>query len=187
MREARGQKQGAPVRRRRFPRIAGADARAQHPAARRQRAPTRNSSTFPAGQRLSRDYPVENARRVHRADRAASARHDSQRLCPASFDGYAALALAKKRCENPVHFRHRHDGRVKSRSNVKSGATDYVLKTRLATLGRRAPGVAREADRRERQRAEDQSCAARSTSCAHSRVICSSAGGGAHAHRPRSS
>jgi signal transduction histidine kinase len=75
-----------------------------------------------------------------------------------SFDGYAALAIAKEKTPHvPFIFVTGTMGEEVAIETLKNGATDYVLKTRLARLG---PAVARalreSADRRERQRAEDK-------------------------------
>jgi signal transduction histidine kinase len=75
-----------------------------------------------------------------------------------SFDGYAALAIAKEKTPNvPFIFVTGTMGEEVAIETLKNGATDYVLKTRLARLG---PAVARAlretAERRERQRAEDK-------------------------------
>jgi signal transduction histidine kinase len=75
-----------------------------------------------------------------------------------AFDGYAALAIAKEKTPNvPFIFVTGTMGEEVAIETLKNGATDYVLKTRLARLG---PAVARalreSADRRERQRAEDK-------------------------------
>ena len=75
-----------------------------------------------------------------------------------SFDGYAALAIAKEKVPDiPFIFVTGTMGEEVAIETLKNGATDYVLKTRLARLG---PAVARAlreaADRRERQRAEDK-------------------------------
>jgi signal transduction histidine kinase len=75
-----------------------------------------------------------------------------------SFDGYAALALAKEKVPNiPFIFVTGTMGEEVAIEPLKSGATDYVLKTRLARLGPAVHRALREsADRRERQRAEDK-------------------------------
>jgi signal transduction histidine kinase len=75
-----------------------------------------------------------------------------------SFDGYAALALAKEKVPNiPFIFVTGTMGEEVAIETLKSGATDYVLKTRLARLGPAVHRALREsADRRERQRAEDK-------------------------------
>lgn len=75
-----------------------------------------------------------------------------------SFDGYAALAIAKKKAPNtPFIFVTGTMGEEVAIETLKSGATDYVLKTRLARLGPAVQRALREAaDRRERQRAEDK-------------------------------
>lgn len=75
-----------------------------------------------------------------------------------SFDGYAALAIAKVKVPHvPFIFVTGTMGEEVAIETLKNGATDYVLKTRLARL---APAVTRAlrefADRRERQRAEDK-------------------------------
>ena len=75
-----------------------------------------------------------------------------------SFDGYAALALAKEKVPNiPFIFVTGTMGEEVAIETLKNGATDYVLKTRLARLGPAVQRALREtADRRERQRAEDK-------------------------------
>ena len=75
-----------------------------------------------------------------------------------AFDGYAALAIAKEKAPNiPFIFVTGTMGEEVAIETLKSGATDYVLKTRLARLGPAVQRALREsADRRERQRAEDQ-------------------------------
>lgn len=75
-----------------------------------------------------------------------------------SFDGYAALAIAKKRAANtPFIFVTGTMGEEVAIETLKNGATDYVLKTRLGRLGPAVQRALREsADRRERQRAEDK-------------------------------
>jgi signal transduction histidine kinase len=75
-----------------------------------------------------------------------------------SFDGYAALAIAKQRAPNtPFIFVTGTMGEEVAIETLKNGATDYVLKTRLGRLGPAVQRALREsADRRERQRAEDK-------------------------------
>jgi signal transduction histidine kinase len=75
-----------------------------------------------------------------------------------SFDGYAALAIAKEKVpDTPFIFVTGTMGEEVAIETLKSGATDYVLKTRLARLGPAVQRALREsADRRERQRAEDK-------------------------------
>jgi signal transduction histidine kinase len=75
-----------------------------------------------------------------------------------SFDGYAALAIAKEKVPNiPFIFVTGTMGEEVAIETLKSGATDYVLKTRLARLGPAVQRALREsADRRERQLAEDK-------------------------------
>jgi signal transduction histidine kinase len=75
-----------------------------------------------------------------------------------SFDGYTALALAKEKVPNiPFIFVTGTMGEEVAIETLKSGATDYVLKTRLARLGPAVQRALREtADRRERQRAEEK-------------------------------
>ncbi len=74
------------------------------------------------------------------------------------FDGYAALAIAKERAPSvPFIFVTGTMGEEVAIETLKSGATDYVLKTRLARLGPAVHRALREsADRRERQSAEDK-------------------------------
>jgi signal transduction histidine kinase len=75
-----------------------------------------------------------------------------------SFDGYAALAIAKQKAPTtPFIFVTGTMGEEVAIETLKNGATDYVLKTRLARLGPAVQRALREsADRRERQRAEDK-------------------------------
>ncbi len=75
-----------------------------------------------------------------------------------SFDGYAALAIAKDKMPNiPFIFVTGTMGEEVAIETLKNGATDYVLKTRLGRLGPAVHRALREsADRRERQRAEDK-------------------------------
>lgn len=75
-----------------------------------------------------------------------------------SFDGYTALAIAKDKVPNiPFIFVTGTMGEEVAIETLKNGATDYVLKTRLARLGPAVQRALREsADRRERQRAEDK-------------------------------
>jgi signal transduction histidine kinase len=75
-----------------------------------------------------------------------------------SFDGYTALAIAKEKTPNiPFIFVTGTMGEEVAIETLKSGATDYVLKTRLARLGPAVQRALREsADRRERQRAEEK-------------------------------
>ncbi len=75
-----------------------------------------------------------------------------------SFDGYAALAIAKEKVPDiPFIFVTGTMGEEVAIETLKNGATDYVLKTRLGRLGPAVQRALREsADRRERQRAEDK-------------------------------
>ncbi len=75
-----------------------------------------------------------------------------------AFDGYAALAIARETVpDTPFIFVTGTMGEEVAIETLKSGATDYVLKTRLARLGPAVQRALREsADRRERQRAEDK-------------------------------
>lgn len=75
-----------------------------------------------------------------------------------SFDGYAALAIAKEKAPNiPFIFVTGTMGEEVAIETLKNGATDYVLKTRLGRLGPAVQRALREsAERRERQRAEDK-------------------------------
>ncbi len=75
-----------------------------------------------------------------------------------AFDGYAALAIAKEKFPDiPFIFVTGTMGEEVAIETLKSGATDYVLKTRLARLGPAVQRALREtADRHERQRAEDK-------------------------------
>jgi signal transduction histidine kinase len=75
-----------------------------------------------------------------------------------AFDGYAALAIAREKVPNiPFIFVTGTMGEEVAIETLKNGATDYVLKTRLARLGPAVQRALREtADRRERQRAEEK-------------------------------
>ncbi|MES2693862.1 MAG: response regulator [Verrucomicrobiota bacterium] len=75
-----------------------------------------------------------------------------------AFDGYAALAIARERVpDTPFIFVTGTMGEEVAIETLKNGATDYVLKTRLARLGPAVHRALREAaERRERQRAEHQ-------------------------------
>jgi signal transduction histidine kinase len=75
-----------------------------------------------------------------------------------SFDGYTALAIAREKAPiTPFIFVTGTMGEEVAIETLKRGATDYVLKTRLARLGPAVQRAMREsADRRERQRAEDK-------------------------------
>src|SRR5262249_39328169 len=75
-----------------------------------------------------------------------------------AFDGYAALAIAKEKGPNiPFIFVTGTTVEEVAIETLKTGATDYVLKTRLARLGPAVQRALREtAERRERQRAEDK-------------------------------
>jgi PAS domain S-box-containing protein len=74
-----------------------------------------------------------------------------------AFDGFSALALAQKHCpEVPFLFVTGSMGEQVAIESLKSGATDYVLKSRLDTL---APAVLRALrvteERRRRREAEE--------------------------------
>lgn len=75
-----------------------------------------------------------------------------------SFDGYTALSIAREKVPNvPFIFVTGTMGEEVAIETLKNGATDYVLKTRLARLGPAVQRALREsADRRERERAEDK-------------------------------
>jgi signal transduction histidine kinase len=75
-----------------------------------------------------------------------------------AFDGYAALAIAKEKVPNiPFIFVTGTMGEEVAIETLKNGATDYVLKTRLARLGPAVQRALREsAERYERQRAEEK-------------------------------
>ena len=75
-----------------------------------------------------------------------------------AFDGYAALAIAKEKSPHtPFIFVTGTMGEEVAIETLKNGATDYVLKTRLARLGPAVQRAMREsAERRERQRAEEK-------------------------------
>jgi len=74
------------------------------------------------------------------------------------FDGYAALDIAKKRAPNiPFIFVTGTMGEEVAIETLKSGATDYVLKHRLARLVPSVHRALREAtERDERRRAQEQ-------------------------------
>src|SRR4051812_15958974 len=74
------------------------------------------------------------------------------------FDGYAALDIAKKRVPNiPFIFVTGTMGEEVAIETLKSGATDYVLKHRLARLVPSVHRALREAtERAERRRAQEQ-------------------------------
>ena len=73
-----------------------------------------------------------------------------------SFDGFAALAIARERCPQvPFIFVTGALGEEVAISSLKNGATDYVLKNRLAYLPTAIQRALREVDERSaRQRAE---------------------------------
>ena len=75
-----------------------------------------------------------------------------------AFDGYTALAIAREKVPDvPFIFVTGTMGEEVAIETLKNGATDYVLKTRLARLGPAVQRALREAaERRERQRAEDK-------------------------------
>ena len=75
-----------------------------------------------------------------------------------NFDGYAALAIAKEKAPiTPFIFVTGTMGEEVAIETLKSGATDYVLKTRLARLGPAVNRALREAaERHERQHAEER-------------------------------
>ncbi len=75
-----------------------------------------------------------------------------------SFDGLAALTIAKDKTPDvPFIFVTGTMGEEVAIETLKKGATDYVLKTRLARLVPSVQRALREAaERRERQRAEEQ-------------------------------
>src|SRR5213079_2571464 len=74
------------------------------------------------------------------------------------FDGHAALELARERCpETPFIFVTGTMGEEVAIETLKSGATDYVLKTRLSRLIPAVHRALREMhERSERRRAEEQ-------------------------------
>ncbi|HET7624724.1 MAG TPA: response regulator, partial [Verrucomicrobiae bacterium] len=74
------------------------------------------------------------------------------------FDGYAALEIAKKKCpETPFIFLTGTMGEEVAIETLKNGATDYVLKHRLARLVPSVHRALRESqERQERRRAERQ-------------------------------
>src|SRR6267378_3493802 len=74
------------------------------------------------------------------------------------FNGHAALDAAPERCpETPFIFVTGTMGEEVAIETLKSGATDYVLKTRLSRLVPAVHRALREAhDRTERRRAEEQ-------------------------------
>jgi signal transduction histidine kinase len=75
-----------------------------------------------------------------------------------SFNGHAALEIAKEKVpEVPFIFVTGTMGEEVAIETLKNGATDYVLKTRLARLMPAVQRALREAgERRERQRAEEK-------------------------------
>jgi signal transduction histidine kinase len=75
-----------------------------------------------------------------------------------SFDGYSALRIAKEKCpEIPFIFVTGTMGEEVAIETLKNGATDYVLKTRLARLAPSVHRALREAQERlDRERAEEQ-------------------------------
>jgi signal transduction histidine kinase len=75
-----------------------------------------------------------------------------------SFDGYAALAIARAKCPDaPFIFVTGTLGEEVAIETLKQGATDYVLKHRLNRLVPSVQRAMREAEeRRERRRAEDE-------------------------------
>jgi len=75
-----------------------------------------------------------------------------------SFDGYTALTIAKEKTPGtPFIFVTGTMGEEVAIETLKSGATDYVLKTRLARLVPSVRRALRESEeRRERRRAEEQ-------------------------------
>ena len=74
------------------------------------------------------------------------------------FDGHAALELARERCpETPFIFVTGTMGEEVAIETLKSGATDYVLKTRLSRLTPAVHRALRESqERKDRRRAEAQ-------------------------------
>src|SRR5439155_16700479 len=68
------------------------------------------------------------------------------------FDGFTALAIARDRCpETPFIFVTGSMGEELAIDSLRSGATDYVLKTRISNLApaiHRALGHAEERSRR---------------------------------------
>ncbi|MBI3876200.1 MAG: response regulator [Verrucomicrobia bacterium] len=75
-----------------------------------------------------------------------------------SFDGYSALALAREKCpEIPFIFVTGTMGEEVAIETLKSGATDYVIKTRLSRLVPAVHRALRESEERaERRRAEEK-------------------------------
>src|SRR6476620_6653573 len=74
------------------------------------------------------------------------------------FDGHAALEIAQDKCpETPFIFVTGTMGEEVAIETLKSGATDYVLKTRLSRLVPAVHRALREAQgRTERRKAEEQ-------------------------------
>ncbi|MDB6115765.1 MAG: sensor histidine kinase [Lacunisphaera sp.] len=73
------------------------------------------------------------------------------------FDGFAALALAQKHCPDvPFLFVTGSMGEEVAIESLKSGATDYVLKTRLDTLLPAVLRALRLAEERRRRREAEQ-------------------------------
>src|SRR5436190_13778289 len=74
------------------------------------------------------------------------------------FDGYSALHIALDKCpDTPFIFVTGTMGEEVAIDTLKSGATDYVLKTRLSRLVPAVHRALREAEERsKRKRAEEQ-------------------------------
>src|SRR5204863_7806054 len=75
-----------------------------------------------------------------------------------SFDGHDALDIARQKCpETPFIFVTGTMGEEVAIETLKSGATDYVLKTRLSRLIPAVNRALREAqERAQHRRAEEQ-------------------------------
>ncbi|MEY4941080.1 MAG: hypothetical protein RIQ93_2815, partial [Verrucomicrobiota bacterium] len=75
-----------------------------------------------------------------------------------AFDGFAALSIARQKCpETPFIFVTGSMGEEVAIDSLRNGASDYVLKTRLANLGpaiQRAIGLSEE--RKKRRQAEKE-------------------------------
>lgn len=75
-----------------------------------------------------------------------------------AFDGLSALAIAREKCPDvPVIFVSGVIGEDSAIETLKSGATDYVLKDKLARLAPAIVRALRESEEiRERKRAEEK-------------------------------
>jgi DNA-binding NtrC family response regulator len=103
------------------------------------------------------------------------------------FDGHSALKIAREKCpETPFIFVTGTMGEEVAIETLKSGATDYVLKTRLSRLIPAVNRALREAhERTEHRRAEEQLRQSHAQLRALSVYLQSVRRGGAHADRSR--